>query len=167
MVTTLHVTMGMPGSGKSTWCASNAAPLNAEVVSGDMVRTSTVDAGQWFVRMHRRVGRLLAEGRNVVVDACCTTPEQRRPWLRLGQEHGAQCVLVVLDVAASAALERNAVRPLEVQVPHDRMMAYAKQFAESKITARSERWHDVIVVTAPVVAPVISPVGALTASRSW
>lgn len=162
---TLFATMGMPGSGKTSWCTDNSADLGAVLLSSDAVRTDGVDPQHWFVRMHRKAGDHLAAGRSVIVDACNVTADQRSRWRRLAHEYGAQATLVVIDTPAALALERNAERPPTERVPHDRMLRYAEQFAWSKIAARGEAWDETIVVQLEQSTTSRRPV--VVTSRAW
>lgn len=162
---TLYVTMGMPGSGKTSWCADNSVKFNAVLLSSDAVRTDGVDIQHWFVRMHRKAADHLAAGRSVVIDACNVTADQRSRWRRLAHDHGAQATLVVIDTPAALAVERNAARPLAERVPHDRMLRYAEQFAWSKIAARGEAWDETIVVQLEQSTTSRRP--AVVTSRAW
>lgn len=163
----LYVTMGMPGSGKTTWAMRWSSKSGATVVSSDAIRTDDVNPKQWFMRMHSAVEACLIEGADVVVDACNTTSDQRRRWLEQGKRHDTRCTLVVLATPGLTALERNQARPTDQRVPHDKMLRYSEQFATALIVARSEPWDEVLMVGDAINADVLRPASRVQTSRTW
>jgi predicted kinase len=146
-VVTLFVAMGVPGSGKSTWCRRNADEVGATLVTSDAVRLERADAKQRFMQMHHEVDELLVDGHDVVVDACNVSASQRRRWLHVGRRHGARCVLVAFDVPLRTAMTRNAGRPDGQRVPEDVMLAYVDRWPSAKVLAAGEPWDRVVLVT--------------------
>lgn len=159
---TLFVAMGVPGSGKSTWCRRQADDIGAALVTSDAVRLEGADAKQQFMRMHDEVDGLLVDGTDVVVDACNVSASQRRRWLHVGRRHGARCVLVAFDVPLRTALARNLERPVDQRVPEDVMLGYLDRWPSAKVLASSEPWDRVVLVTDLELDPTAAP-----ASRPW
>jgi len=110
--TTITVTCGLPGSGKSHW-ASTAAAL-AYVVSADAIREHGADGHAVFESMELNARRALGAGIDVIVDACALDPSTRMRWQRLARELGAQARLVLFVTPVSVCRERDAARPVEL-----------------------------------------------------
>lgn len=144
---TLFVAMGVPASGKSTWCKLHADDIGAALVTADAVRLEGADAKQQFMRMHEDVDRLLVDGVHVVVDACNVSTAQRRTWLHVGRRHGARCVLVAFDVEVRTALTLNGERPADQRVPQDVMLDYLSRWPTAKTLAAGEPWDRVVLVS--------------------
>lgn len=112
----LVVLVGAAGSGKSTLAARLFAPddiLSSDahrgLVAGDEADQRATKAA--FSLLHRRLGRRLAEGRTVVVDATNVQGHARRSLLRRAAAQGVPAVAIVLDLPAIEVLARNAARP--------------------------------------------------------
>jgi len=81
----LHITVGIPGCGKSTFADEYGSQTGAIVISSDKLREElTGDAEDQtrnrdlFGIMHQRVRTILDEGYSVVVDATNLKPEYRK-----------------------------------------------------------------------------------------
>jgi predicted kinase len=125
----LILTVGLPGSGKSTWLAR----LGVNAVSSDEIRRWISDdpANQ---RIHRIVFRTvryivmqrLEIGRPVTyVDATNLTPWERRPYIRLGQLYDCDVEAVFFDVPLEICLARNRFR--DRVVPDDAIRGLARK----------------------------------------
>jgi predicted kinase len=116
---TAFLLIGAQGSGKSTWAEANAARLNAEIVASDEIRNELEGAGrdatnlsdEVFAILEQRVDQLLAQGRNVIVDATHARRKWRENVLAIARARGARRVAIWFDVPLEAALARNAARP--------------------------------------------------------
>ena len=114
------VLVGLPGSGKSTYLA-HVAPAGGGL-SSDAVRRLLADDEtdqsihtQVFQTLRYLLEQRLAIGRSVTyIDATNLTPEERRPYLEIGQKWGCEVEAVVLDVSLEVCLERNAGRARKV-----------------------------------------------------
>lgn len=95
------VLVGVPGSGKSTLCAS----LSATRVSQD-------DLGS-RVKCERAAAEALTRGERVAIDRCNHTMGQRATWTGMAREKGLkrkQVALVWLDISPSTCLQRVRAR---------------------------------------------------------
>lgn len=102
----LIVMVGPPGSGKSTYAATQALP----VVTADAIRTEGADAVHVMAMVRREVLRRLRDGESVIVDACNLRPEDRAPWLRLALLFGARPEAWVMQTPPQECARRNAAR---------------------------------------------------------
>jgi predicted kinase len=100
------ILVGIPGSGKSTF-AKKFQELhpqdNYEVINQDLLgsRTKCLD------KMHD----LLEQGRNVIIDRCNVTEEQRSHWVQAALYHGVQLITaIVLEVDTEEAVARIHLR---------------------------------------------------------
>ena len=119
----LVVLIGASGSGKTTLAARlfDAAEIVSSddlraVVSGDAADQRATRTA--FAILHREVGRRLAAGRLVVVDATNVETGARRSLLGLARLTGRPAVALVLAIPAGVVHARNAARAGRV-VPAD------------------------------------------------
>lgn len=107
----LILTVGLPGSGKSTYLAQ----LGVNAISSDEVRRLLVD-DPTIQNIHRRVfavvrylvrQRLQLQRPETYVDATNLTPWERRPYLRLGQLYAADVEALFFDTPLEVCLDRN------------------------------------------------------------
>lgn len=106
------VLCGVPGTGKSTWCAVHLAGSHI-VVSKDRMR----NAPRKEARQVRELRAALSAGRSVVVDNTNLTRDVRAPILAIAREFGARCRAVVMDTSLETARARNAERTGPTRVP--------------------------------------------------
>jgi predicted kinase len=125
----LILTVGLPGSGKSTWLAR----LGVNAISSDEIRRWVAD-DPTDQRIHRIVFRTvrylivqrLAIGRPVTyVDATSLTPCERRPYIRLGQLYDCDVEAVFFDVPVEVCMARNRLR--ERVVPEEAIREMARR----------------------------------------
>ena len=121
------VLVGLPGSGKSTWARENGWP----VLSSDRLRGLLAD-DVTDQTLHRRVfaalryllrQRLALRRPITCIDATSLTPRERRPYLRIAEEHDALADAVFFDVSVELCLERNRQRRRQVPEAAIRQMA--------------------------------------------
>ena len=125
---TLTVTLGVPGSGKSTWAEAQPAWWACT----DLERTGDVSHDRFIEALQARALRQLRAGVDVVTDGCNVDHRTRRSWLDLGRRAGARCVLAIVECDADEALRRNAGRPHGERVPHQRMLRYLERTSDVK-----------------------------------
>jgi len=121
------VLVGLPGSGKSTY----VKPMGSAVLSSDKIRELLADDEtdqtiheQVFQTLRYILRQRLAIGRPVTyVDATNLTPAERRPYVEIARENGADAEAVFLDVPVEVCLERNAGRSRVVPAEAVREMA--------------------------------------------
>lgn len=141
---TLTVTLGVPGSGKSTWAEAQPAWWACT----DLERTSDVKHDRFIEALQARALRQLRAGVDVVTDGCNVDHRTRRSWLELGRRVDARCVLAIVECDADEALRRNAGRPHGERVPHQRMLRYLERFPVARTQVGAEGWDD-ITYTSP------------------
>lgn len=154
---TLTATLGIPGSGKSTWARQHAASTGAMLLTADAIRGGASPV-QTFNAMLIQAEEALSSGASVVIDACNTNAGQRRRWLKLAWRLRAQPQLHIVDTPAAICLARNAERHQGDRVPDDRMQAYVADWPDVVRTALGEGWA---VTGRPAQAPTSG------ASRQW
>ncbi len=137
---TLTVTLGVPGSGKSTW----AATLPAWWACTDLERTSSVDHRAFIASLQGRATRQLGAGVDVVTDGCNVDARTRRSWLAVGRDADARCVLAIIECDPDEALRRNAGRPRGERVTPQRMARYLDRLPRARAEVGAEGWDDII-----------------------
>jgi predicted kinase len=115
-MSTLIITVGIPGCGKSTW----AEMQNAEVVSSDAIReelcgdpTDQSRNSEVFALFHARIASELAKGETVIADSTGLDRFARDKLRDIGEETHATIVLVYWD-NANLATRRNETRARRV-----------------------------------------------------
>lgn len=141
---TLTVTMGVPGSGKSTWAEAQSAWWACT----DAERTGDIDHRTFVAALQDEVLQQLRAGVDVVTDGCNVDRRTRRSWLELGRRADARCVLAIVECDADEALRRNASRPHGERVPHQRMLRYLERFPLARTQVGAEGW-DAVTYTRP------------------
>ncbi|MGZ3140466.1 AAA family ATPase [Lentzea chajnantorensis] len=124
-VPALHVLIGAPGAGKSTWTAAQSAGLGAVLSLDDARAEISGDAGDQSVTRHavklvtdRAMGELLAR-RVATIDATGAVASDRQHWLTLAQSWGGVPTAWVFRTPLEVCLARNARRSPNRRVPDD------------------------------------------------
>lgn len=158
----VYFMVGVQGSGKSTWARANAKRLRAVVLASDAVRNeleaqgidATNEGDRVFAIVEERLGTLLAQGRNVIVDATHARRRWRARELAVGRLHGAKRIAVWLDVPLPLALERNQNKPGgklwgERVVPEAVLRSVSRRFEPPGLDEFDEIWHLNEITSAP------------------
>lgn len=129
--------MGAPGSGKSTLAATYAG--SAEIVDFEVFRERASVPGYIIAAKLKKIERLLAGGRSVVVDSCLTQPATRGALVRLAERTGAQTRLVYVDAPLSRCLEVQAGR--DNPVPEQKVRELHAKVQQAWERAQNEAWN--------------------------
>ncbi len=105
------VLVGLPGSGKSTYVEKLGAPaISSDAVRGLLADDPTDQSihGRVFRVMRYLLRQRLEIGRPVTyVDATHLTPDERAPYIRLGQLYGCPVEAVYFKAPLEVCRERN------------------------------------------------------------
>jgi len=129
------ITVGLPGSGKSTWLAG----LGVNAISSDAIRQSLADDvtdqtihSRVFATIRYLLRHRIAIGRPVgYVEATHLTIEERRPYLDIGRWYGCDVEAVFFNVPLEICRSRNRLR--DRMVPDEALETMA-----AKLIAPSE-----------------------------
>lgn len=131
----LILTVGIPGSGKSTWAKSLAEQKAAQgkqyqIISTDRIRAELYGEesiqGEWMEIRARLIDRLksarqsIAKGQTnaVIYDATNAARRQRREFIQTARACGYTPLIAAwIDVPLAVCLERNAKRSRQVPPP--------------------------------------------------
>ena len=129
-MTTLHITRGLQGSGKSTFARAWVAEA-----PGQRVRLSRDDARDLYFGTRQGLTgeqeqfisdalemvafRALLDGLDVIYDATNLVNKHITPWLKIAQKAGAEVEYHDFVITREEALHRNQVRPSFEYVPRE------------------------------------------------
>jgi predicted kinase len=107
----LILTVGLPGSGKSTYLAR----MGVNAISSDEIRRLIADDprdqsmhARIFATIRYLVRQRIAAGRpETYVDATHLTRWERLPYIRLAQRHGCEIEALFFDMPAEICIQRN------------------------------------------------------------
>ena len=110
----LIITVGLPGSGKSTYLAR----LGVNAISSDEIRRLIADDprdqtmnARIFSAVRYLIRQRIAAGRPVTyVDATHLTPWERKPYAILAQRYGCTLEALFFDVPVEICMARNQAR---------------------------------------------------------
>jgi predicted kinase len=108
------LTVGLPGSGKSTYLAS----MGMHPISSDAIRLQLADDetdqtihARVFATVRYLLRQRIAMQRPVTyIDATSLTPRDRRPFTTLARKHGCEIEALFFDIPLAVCKARNASR---------------------------------------------------------
>jgi predicted kinase len=123
----LIITVGLPGSGKSTYLAR----LSVNAISSDEIRRLIADDPhdqtmnpRIFATVRYLIRQRMASCRPLTyVDATHLTPWERKPYVQLAQRHGYTLEALFFDVPIETCIARNQTRDRIVPEAAIRKMA--------------------------------------------
>ncbi len=141
------LTVGLPGSGKSTWLARRGiSPLSSDLLRQLLLDDPTDQSAQAavFSALRALLRMRLSLGRPVTyIDATNLDRHERRSWLKLARMYGADVDAVFFDVPPETCRERNAQR--DRRVPPEAMERMA---AKLRPPSYAEGFRRITIVNA-------------------
>jgi predicted kinase len=119
----LVILMGLPASGKSTFCRERFANTHETVSKDAMPRTASKES-----RQRALVSAALRTGRSVVVDNVNATRAARAWLIEEAHAHAGRVIGYFFETTAKECLERNKTREGVARVPAVAIHASAKRF---------------------------------------
>ena len=117
MNNTLYITVGLPGSGKSTYVKNFIKDKDIEYLSSDSLRAVYGKSEEdqtvtplVFGHIKRKVDEFLKDGKNVLVDATSVNRKERSDYIKTAKKYGAKVVAIVFKMDRQGLIERNEKR---------------------------------------------------------
>ena len=117
MNNTLYITVGLPGSGKSTYVKNFIKDKDIEYLSSDELRaiygkdeTDQSVTSIVFGHIKRKVDEFLKDGKNVLVDATSVNRKERSDYIKTAKKYGAKVVAIVFKMDRQGLIDRNKKR---------------------------------------------------------
>ena len=117
MNNTLYITVGLPGSGKSTYAKEFIKGKEIEYLSSDSLRAVFGKSEEdqtvtplVFGHIKRKVDEFLKDGKNVLVDATSVNRKERRDYINTAKKYSAKVVVLVFKMDRQGLIDRNKKR---------------------------------------------------------
>ena len=117
MNNTLYITVGLPGSGKSTYAKEFIKGKEIEYLSSDSLRAVFGKSEEdqtvtplVFGHIKRKVDEFLKDGKNVIVDATSVNRKERSDYINTAKKYGAKVVAIVFKMDRQGLIDRNKKR---------------------------------------------------------
>ena len=117
MNNTLYITVGLPGSGKSTYAKEFIKGKEIEYLSSDSLRAVFGKSEEdqtvtplVFGHIKRKVDEFLKDGKNVMVDATSVNRNERSDYINTAKKYGAKVVAIVFKMDRQGLIDRNKKR---------------------------------------------------------
>jgi predicted kinase len=142
----LVITVGLPGSGKSTYLAR----LGVNAISSDEIRRLIADNphdqtmnARIFSVVRYLIRQRIAAGRPVTyVDATHLTPWERKPYVILAQRYGCILQALFFDIPAETCIARNRAR--QRMVPEEAIRKMAQSMVPPSL---EEGFAEITIIT--------------------
>lgn len=129
----IHLLVGIPGSGKSTYAKELREILNCDVISTDTVRNEHPD---WeepaiWVEVYKRAADALRNDTDVIFDATNPTEKVRKRFIEKVSEHGVKVIMGAYffdtpwEICTERVIKRNQM-PNERFLPPEVVESYGK-----------------------------------------
>ena len=143
-----YMTVGLPGSSKSTWAEINKEKLNFTIHSSDAIREELGDVNDQskndlvFNTLHKRIKEDLLNGKNVCYDATNLLRKRRMNFIS-NELKNIPCekVCVLFATPYEVCLKNNTNR--ERKVPEEVIERMVKNF---DVPCKQEGWNDIQIV---------------------
>ena len=116
-MSTLYITVGLPGSGKSTYVKNFIKDKEIEYLSSDSLRAVYGKSEEdqtvtplVFGHIKRKVDEFLKDGKNVLVDATSVNRKERSDYINTAKKYGAKVVAIVFKMDRQGLIDRNKKR---------------------------------------------------------
>ena len=116
-MSTLYITVGLPGIGKSTYVKNFIKDKDIEYLSSDSLRAVYGKSEEdqtvtplVFGHIKRKVDEFLKDGKNVLVDATSVNRKERSDYINTAKKYGAKVVAIVFKMDRQGLIERNKKR---------------------------------------------------------
>ena len=117
MNNTLYITVGLPGSGKSTYAKEFIKGKEIEYLSSDSLRAVFGKSEEdqtvtplVFGHIKKKVDEFLKDGKNVMVDATSVNRKERSDYINTAKKYGAKVVVIVFKMDRQGLIDRNKKR---------------------------------------------------------
>ena len=117
MNNTLYITVGLPGSGKSTYAKEFIKGKEIEYLSSDSLRAVFGKSEEdqtvtplVFGHIKKKVDEFLKDGKNVMVDATSVNRKERSDYINTAKKYGAKVVAIVFKMDRQGLIDRNKKR---------------------------------------------------------
>ena len=114
---TLYITVGLPGSGKSTYVKNFIKNKDIEYLSSDSLRAVYGKSEEdqtvtplVFGHIKRKVDEFLKDDKNVLVDATSVNRKERIDYINTAKKYGAKVVAIVFKMDRQGLIDRNKKR---------------------------------------------------------
>ena len=116
-MSTLYITVGLPGSGKSTYAKEFIKGKDIEYLSSDSLRAVFGKSEEdqtvtplVFGHIKRKVDEFLKDGKNVMVDATSVNRKERSDYINTAKKYGAKVVAIIFKMDRQGLIDRNKKR---------------------------------------------------------